>query len=351
MGRIQRRAFCIVLATVLLVGCGSAATTPSAPLSSPSGLASSASAVASQTTAVSPSPTAAASPSHESIGRPADDGAYTFRITKVDARTRDLTIVSPSLNVPAQVRLLLPARFDASPSTRWPVLYLLHGATGSHVDWTNLTDVEKLTASTNLLVVMPDAGDEGWYSDWWNDGQLGQPRWETFHLVELLQILDRNWRAGPKRAIAGLSMGGFGAMEYAARHPDLFLAAASFSGVLETEGRGLDINRDIWGDEFSQADVWNAHDPVLLASGLEKHALYVSYGDGTAGPFDNGVVPDGDFEGWIGDGNVLFVKKLHERGIPVTVDAGPGTHTWPYWQRGLHRSLPILLKALGEPVK
>jgi hypothetical protein len=60
-----------------------------------------------------------------------------------------------------------------------------------------------------------------------------KPGWETFHLTELRQILERGLGAGGQRAIAGLSMGGFGAMSYAGRRPDLFRAAAAFSGVLQ----------------------------------------------------------------------------------------------------------------------
>ncbi len=67
----------------------------------------------------------------------------------------------------------------------------------------------------------------GWYADAWNGGAGEPPAWETFHLVELIELLDRNWRADGARPVAGVSMGGFGAMAYAARHPGMFRAAAS----------------------------------------------------------------------------------------------------------------------------
>ena len=100
-----------------------------------------------------------------------------------------------------------------------------------------ISDVEKFTVTADLLVVMPDGGDwEAEYSDWVDRGAGGPPMWETFHLVELRELIERNWHAGQKQVIAGLSMGGMGAMIYAARHPKMFLAAASFSGVLDTVG-------------------------------------------------------------------------------------------------------------------
>ena len=151
------------------------------------------------------------------IGEVADDGARIVAVDTLDARTRDLTIESPSVGT-VQVRLLLPAGFEADGAADWPVLYLLHGYGQGYASWTDLTDVAALTAPTDLLVVMPDA-DSGWYSDAWNDGEGGSPAWETFHTTELLQLLERNWQAGEDRVVAGLSMGGLGAMDYAARHP------------------------------------------------------------------------------------------------------------------------------------
>jgi S-formylglutathione hydrolase FrmB len=226
---------------------------------------------------------------------------------------------------------------------------LLHGAEVSHLDWTEFTDVTKLTEPIDMIVVMPDAGELGFYSDWWNGGRGGIPMWETFHLVELPQLLDENWHVSEARVVAGLSMGGYGAIEYAARKPGMFLAAASYSGVLDTVGGKLDIgNEDLWGNSVAQSDIWKAHNPLDLASALKGTPLYVSYGDGTPGPFDKGYVSPDDLEGWIAAQNKTFVARLAVLKIPATVDAyGPGAHDWPYWERALHRSLPMLLKALG----
>ena len=171
------------------------------------------------------------------------------------------------------------------------MLYLLHGAGNDYTSWTRETDVEALTADLPLLVVMPEAGWDGWYADWWNGGAGGPPMWETFHTGELRELLERDWQAGDERAVAGLSMGGLGAMSYAARHPGLFRAAASFSGMLhpvtlDPSIVGFDVPPDLWGDRTEQADVWAAHDPVELAAALEGTALYVSYGNGEPGPLD-----------------------------------------------------------------
>lgn len=306
--------------------------------------------------AVLPTDAAAPSTSASSPASSLDGRVRVVSVDTVDERTRDLMIETPSIDHPVGVRLFLPAGFATETDRKWPVLYLLHGAGGgddSYLAWAYSTDVQTLVAPTNLLVVMPQGDGFGWYSDWWNGGNGGPPMWETFHLTELMAILERDWHAGDQRVIAGLSMGGYGAMEYAARRPGLFKAAASFSGPLDILGEkdsGL-LGNDpaVWGDPIAQEDVWRAHNPIDLAEKLRGTTLYVSYGEGGQGPLDP-QPPGDDGEAFRSIGNKAFVAKLGELGIPATVDAyGPGSHTWPYFQRALHNSLPLLLQAVGEP--
>src|SRR5919201_6683338 len=200
------------------------------------------------------------------------------------------------------VRLLLPDHYTTQPNRRWPVLWLLHGCCDTYQAWTRSTDVEQLAGLADVLVVMPDGGRVGFYSDWYRPGQEGPSRWETFHLTELRQLLERDWHASDHRAIAGLSMGGLGAMAYPARHPGMFRAAASYSGVVHTRYlgapepapyiiRGLlsDAHEDpkaLWGDLSRQADVWAAHNPYDLAARLRGTRLFLSVGNGRPGPPD-----------------------------------------------------------------
>jgi diacylglycerol O-acyltransferase / trehalose O-mycolyltransferase len=345
-------------------GCAGTANPTAAPASTATPRAT---AAATATATPAPTRTPASIPSRKpTIGLPADDGA---RIIGVDAdtldgavpatRIKDLTIDSPAVGRTVKVQLLLPTGFDAHPATRWPVLYLLPGQSGGHLDWTNWSDVEKVTAPTNLLVVIPDAGadDPGGssYTDWWNGGKGGPRQWETFHLVELRQLLERNWRAGDRRAIAGVSAGGYGAIEYAARQPGLFRFAASYSGVSDPLGSVAFWNppHDVWGDPVAQADIWKAHDPFLNAAALKGTRLYVAYGNGKPGPLDNGQPsqfdPSGAVEREVARQSAALVARLHELKIPVTVYAyGNGTHFGPYIERDFEQSLPLILKALGE---
>jgi S-formylglutathione hydrolase FrmB len=268
-------------------------------------------------------------------------------VAELDERTRDLTIESPSVGE-VKVRLLLPLGFDGEAEATYPVLYLLHGAEDDYTSWTRETDVEELTADLDLIVAMPDAGAWGWYSDWWNGGEGGVPAWETFHLTELRDILERDWQASDQRVIAGLSMGGYGAMHYATAHPELFRAVASFSAVVDPNGTGrsLTIDPATWGDPDEQADVWATHDPVAMAEALEGMPVYLSWGDGQPGPLDPDDATEDDLEAWVAAQNEALAARLDELGIEATVDTGSGTHTWPYWQQGLHQALPILMTAL-----
>ncbi|SDY68929.1 S-formylglutathione hydrolase FrmB [Micromonospora pattaloongensis] len=299
------------------------------------------------------SPPAAAAPSDRAAA-----GASVIAEETIGPRLVDLTIQSPALGGTATVRLLTPDGWaERDRRDRWPVLYLLHGCCDSYLSWTRSTDVASIPELRDVLVVMPEAGAAGWYSDWWNFGAGGTPGWETFHLRELRKILEHGYGAGPKRAIAGLSMGGFGAMSYAARNPGMFRAAASFSGVVHPSadaqfwlpffGRTGQDPYALWGDPVAQRAIWAAHDPYDLAKRLRHTKLFLATGDGTAGgPFDPPGRTDG-LEALIHRENVAFADRLEQLGVDVTTNFyGPGTHSWPYWQRELHRALPMLLDAL-----
>jgi diacylglycerol O-acyltransferase / trehalose O-mycolyltransferase len=281
----------------------------------------------------------------------ADDGAHVVAQRWIDARTLDLTIDSPAMAADEQVRLLLPPDRNTHPHKRWPVLYLLHGCCDSYVSWTRSTDVEQLTAGTDVLVVMPEAGTDGFYSDWWNGGSGGSPRWETFHLTELRQILERGFGAGPRRAVAGLSMGGYGAMKYA--ETGLFRAAASYSGVVDPLSNPGGVLASLypdalWGDPVAQRAIWVANDPTDHADLLHGVKLFVASGNGQPGPYDGTSQATDGIEAEVYAESLNFVHALRQARVPVTTDFyGPGHHAWPYWQQDLHRSFSMLMHAIG----
>jgi diacylglycerol O-acyltransferase/trehalose O-mycolyltransferase len=285
-------------------------------------------------------------------------GAHVLTRRQVDDRTWDLRVDSPAVGRAVDVRLLLPARFAAAPERRWPVLYLLHGCCDSYVAWTRSTDVAALTRPLDVLVVMPEGGDAGFYSDW-----RSGPGWETFHTGELPALLAAEYRAGDRAVVAGLSMGGLGALGYAARHPGRYAAAASFSGVVHTRlspavtqhylGLVRSSGADplaLWGDPAADAPTWGEHNPYDLVPALRGTPLFVSAGDGRPGPLDPpGTAADG-IEASIGAQNRALAQRLRDEGVDAQVDLyGAGTHNWVYWQRELHAAWPLLASGLGLP--
>jgi S-formylglutathione hydrolase FrmB len=142
------------------------------------------------------------------------------------------TLTANSLGGAAlQYRVLLPADYESSPR-RYPVLYLLHGAGGDENDWSSRTDLASYIAKYNLIVVMPAVGNT-WYA---NSASDEKARYEDVIIRDLIPHIDAKYRTIGNwhgRAIAGLSMGGFGALKFALRYPHLFVFAASFSGAFD----------------------------------------------------------------------------------------------------------------------
>src|SRR5512139_4086760 len=299
-------------------------------------------------------------PAHAALAAPAaetGDGARVVAEKRLDARTLELSVASPALGRTVGVRLLLPDGWSRNARRAWPVLWLLHGGFDDYTSWTAKGDAAALTASgagRKVLVVMPEGGSCGWYSDWWNRGRGGPPGWETFHLTELRTLLERDYGAGARRAIAGPSMGGFGAMSYAARHPGMFEAAASFSGAVDTRHRGsaglspplvigvnivfgcgqLDWER-LWGDPVLDMARWKAHNPRDLAENLRGMRLYVASGDGRPGAAETGPESPDPLERAAYAVTRSFVARLDELSIPVTTHFYAGTHAWAYWRQEL----------------
>jgi diacylglycerol O-acyltransferase / trehalose O-mycolyltransferase len=294
----------------------------------------------------------------------ADHGITVTASRALSPRLTDLTMTTAALAAPTHVRILVPAGYDANPARRYPVLYLLHGSYDDYRSWTDKGAAEKITAGLDAIVVMPDNGNGGWYTDWFRPGP---PRWETFHIGQLLPWVDEHYRTIPtrgERAIAGLSMGGFGAMSYAARHPDLFSWAASFSGAVDivnnaTVAAVIDIEApadggqpgDQFGDRVLNVANWRAHNPWDLAANLRNTRLRLDTGNGQPGPYDKGRLLPDPIEQQVREMGLSLHKKLGSLGIAhVWDDYGPGTHSWPYWQRDLRQSLPSLEDSFAHPL-
>lgn len=157
-------------------------------------------------------------------------------------------------NVPIKVRILLPADYD--PSGRaYPTLYLLHGGGADWRQWSDPAqgNVESLLAGTPFrgIVVMPEGGWSGWYSDWQGNTDGGfRPQWETFHVNQLVRWVDANFNTVERRsgrAVAGVSMGGYGALRYAGRFGQTFGAVGALSaGIVLDQSALQTVSDSMW---------------------------------------------------------------------------------------------------------
>jgi S-formylglutathione hydrolase FrmB len=294
--------------------------------------------------------------------RAADHGIQLLSSQRLDSRLTELTLSTPALRQPTHVRVLMPAGYEGGQE-RYPVLYLLHGAFADYRAWTDAGDAAAITAGQPLIVVMPDGGQGGWYTNWLNRGAGGPPEWERFHVDQLIPWIDDHYRtiaAGDGRAIAGLSMGGFGALSYAGRHPELFDWAGSFSGAvdithnlpvvgviaLEALADG-GLPGDQFGDRLLNDANWRAHNPWELAPNLRGMTVEIDTGNGQPGPLDTNPPPFDPVEQQVHEMSASLHRRLLALGIPHTWDDyGPGTHSWPYWQRDLREALPSILATL-----
>ena len=289
-------------------------------------------------------------------------------------RCIDVEIPVPQgLIVPeSHVRVFLPTGYATSGKS-YPVLYLLHGAGDTYKTWSENTDAFAFTADKEVIVVMPDGGrnaNAGWYSDW----KDGSRQWETFHIGVMIPFIETRYRSSGKRVIAGLSMGGFGTMHYAARYPGLFAAAASFSGALDTlygfpvSGVAFTAlhdqfgtpNDDVWGNQITDEKNWEDNNPASLAANLKGTPLFLASGDGipaasAASPLVGGPGSHEDpanpagylIEAFIFQLNLSFILHLDLAGVTHTDWFYPGGHhDWPYWQDDLHWALPQLLEVI-----
>lgn len=202
-----------------------------------------------------------------------------------------------------------------------PVLYLLHGLSDDDSAWLRLTSIERYVSALGLAVVMPQV-HRSFYTDL--PGEEG--RYWTFLSQELPALVSRFFNVSTSREdtfVAGLSMGGYGALKWAFAQPERFAAAASFSGAVDLqalidEGQRAPLFESILqgrtladvpgGDLFAAAERLDA---------ATAPRLYLTCGT------EDALLP----------GTEQLVALTRSLGLDVTADIGPGEHEWGLWDR------------------
>ena len=209
---------------------------------------------------------------------------------------------------------------------RYPTLYLLHGSPGNYRDWITagkadqsadtLIDLKKIP---ELIMVMPDGNGQISPSEWGNSYDQSQMM-ETFVAIDLVKYVDQKFRtiAQPAdRAIGGLSMGGFGAMNIAVHHPDVFGTVISLGGYYRAEG-------SVWGNN---AHYIRQNSPIdVLPNDQQARKLHIFLGGATQ---DEPYYTD----------TMEFAHELDSFSIPYHLDVQKGYHSWQIWQVQLYHAL------------
>ena len=235
--------------------------------------------------------------------------------------------------------LILPRDY-ATSARRYPVLYLLHGYTDHYPAWVSYTQLTQYARGYDQIIVMPE-GDNSFYTNSASDPNLA---WEDFLILDLIPYVDSHYRTVASRsgrAIAGLSMGGYGAMKLGLKYPQMFSAVASLSGAVAAarwRQRPLDdaeFNKLIDG-VFGPADnpARAANDPFELVKKVPADArpqIYLSIGS----------------EDFLLEENREFVRLLTQLKIPYEYREIPGKHEWPVWDQQIQVVLAIQAPVIG----
>ncbi len=261
-----------------------------------------------------------------------------FLETAAQSTLRIDSFYMPSLGRTKELSVLLPKNYDARK--RFPVLYLLHGHGGDHTNWTKLTKLTTYVESMPLIIIMPDA-ENSWYV---NSATVEHDRFEDYLVSDLPRYVQQKYSIDTsKQAIAGLSMGGYGAVMLALKHPTQFRFAGSLSGALSYPRDMHDTTRPAERSlvpslrrAFGETNngVRAEHDVFHLVRQSSKDPVpYIYLVIGTADGFRN-FLP----------ANRALGDLLRASGIAYEYHETPGGHNWQYWDR----EIQPLLKRLRD---
>ena len=251
-----------------------------------------------------------------------------------------LTFKSTILKKDKKFALYLPPGYESS-QRNYPVLYLLHGGGGDQTDWIQKGEVQRITVkaidegkATPMIIVMPDA-ERTFYMNNVN----GKYQFEDFFFKELVPYIEKNYRCRKEkkyRAVAGLSMGGYGSLLYAIHHPEMFSACAAMSAGIRTDEQINEMPLKDYLERYGTAmgelkegdnritDFWNQNSVLYLVNHLPEEQkksvrFYLDIGD----------------DDHLYKGNSLLHIVMRDLNIPHEYRVRNGMHNWEYWRTGL----------------
>jgi S-formylglutathione hydrolase FrmB len=245
---------------------------------------------------------------------------------------------------PPRADVLLPAGYD--PHRRYPLVVFLDGLGCNYATWAE-GGLYKPFDDLGAIVVTPEGGN-GWYTDWWNNGERGGPSWESYYLETVVPTILARYPVLPERryhALIGISMGGLGATYLGGRLPGFFGSVASLSGFVDPQWQAAVLQPGMATFSFAPQNGDNdpdpiygppegfyadGHNPTLLVKNLQYTRVFESTGTGTPSAADPDP-PQADVtnEHIIYPMSQLYHQALVAAGIPATYQVHPGAHDGP----------------------
>ena len=255
----------------------------------------------------------------------------------------------------------LPESYHTS-TRNYPVMYLLHGMTGDHNDWINLGEVHRIAGDAmatgdapEMIIIMPD----GLYDAFYINNYDGSIKWEDFFHEEFIPEVESRYRVDSNRnsrAIAGLSMGGYGAMYHGVNYKEKFSAVYAMSAAfLKVDPIESEEERSDWDRDF-QRKTWGPLNDEGLPENYKKHSMHEIFramdpveppqGGWSPGgeeqiPLPNIFIDCGD-EDFLLRENTSLVHIMNEKNVPFEFRVHDGGHTWEYWRTALEKTMVFI---------
>ena len=258
------------------------------------------------------------------------------------------SVSSKCLGEDVQVNVYRPAGYDADAEKLYPVVYLLHGLYGTHVDWAQSGHMKEVVdeliaigSIPKMVIFMPDAGDPDVQNNW--NGYFNMPGhpYEDFFFGELIPTLESRYHIKADkqhRAIMGLSMGGGGSTVYSQRHPEMFSSCYAMSAWLDSNEPREDMPKNKFYYVVKAVRDHSALDFVDNAdeATIEKLKTVKWFFD--CGDDDSLVTLSMD-----------LYRKMRLKGIRCELRVRDGWHSWEYWHTALRMALPFAAWNFGDP--
>ncbi|HUX53033.1 MAG TPA: alpha/beta hydrolase-fold protein [Williamwhitmania sp.] len=255
-----------------------------------------------------------------------------------------LSFESKILKQPVSYALYFPPDYDAS-QRRYPVVYLLHGYSDNQSAWIQFGEINRIMDAgiasgtiPPMILVMPNAK-----VTWYVNDYTGKVRYEDMFIQEFIPFIDASYNTRPTRefrAVAGLSMGGYGALIYGFKHPDLFSACAGLSAAVLTE---KEIKGRLSTDTYDLDSVYGP----MVSDSLPQHwysnsVLTIIENIDPAKVSNLRIWLDCGDDDHLARGNSALHILLLDKGIAHEYRVRDGGHTWNYWRTGIGPALEFV---------